>query len=1279
MAAMENPQNGIETEEKPKRKLQKTILDNFSKLSNPHENVRAKSAGNLLKYLVENGEAEQGQNELKYALKRLIRGLGSPIHNARAGYYSTLVALLSLNLDVGARDVLELVKSELHRSGKNSDGENADICVGQILACGAIIKANLWAKADSEQKNEIFQIILTACKERTYLGLFGFSFIIEILSEDPSISSSQEILGKITEEVAKPWSEQSHDSLYLLLKLKSIFPKIFNKKFIKKHLETVDIVCEDSLEKLCSILMALPRITTLKHPLYDTIILDLTPEIVPKFITELDKHLRTPNRNRLLAFMKLLTNILSLVTSDKYYTEVPSLITRNFVTQLLGYFRTFKGKQKDKEYHDAVQKLFETIVAVFSKENTNSDVKISVIKKLLFDPGTFVFEKVTKSKIIQQITLTLDTEGVKNLAKVYRGVVDGTETINSENDSETWLNNDRLYSAHLLIKLLGFPAMKQENDWRVEQLTFLLSVSLLRERSGMNVGRELADSLKSAFFGALNLKLSKLEDVHQVLFKLVQRLDSKLNPENLNDILRTPISSETFQLWKKTMQKVEKIEKKKKKSGVTSVFLTLFLHMSLQLFNEVKLATESLNELFSCYDRVKKDKKLKHTLDNTTLDNTLAESENDPHWIEVVTDLFLNLLSHNSSLLRSIINSVFPHLCGFMTSATIHQILNVLDPKTDENPLSKDDGSSSESENEHSDSESENESEEDVDDEGEEEEEDDEDEEDVSDETANDKLRMALHQALSNGATQSDDESIDLDQMSDTEGEKLDKALADAFRQFKPNHGKRKKQTKDQETLTHFRVRVLDLIEIYLDSTPSMLLSLEIMLPLLQAVEFSIRDEHQKPLNDRLKHILKKLLGLKKYSDVEGVTDSTLVELLKSLLDKGSKNALIVQEMGEQIADCCIFVVKCSEILRNHEGTPAKVKKHLKSHILEVISGEIHQFFTKRECLTPYVLLKNLMQLTWEGNIGLAMVLLDFMFSSEIRKYKKNQVAELLKIFYSNQRFFSQMKTKINSKMSEAHTQFGSTVVEFFKELCNDPDKKNIKERFICNIFNLLTAMRQNGSLESTLMPWQDIAHNIREYRSYKSFSKDAKLAFNKLCKALGVSNTVAMKPQVTKLATLIDDEEAEVVSDEVPKQKPEKKKSKKKSKETLKLKKEAKQLRLSSLSKGLGEVEFEDVGDEVEPDDLDDAESEVKKTKKPKETDTEDCEVNKSVKKKRRSSTTEEVLNGSVDSISNKKLKKNGISEEEEHNSISNTIINKKRRMSEGAPLVKRKRKNSF
>lgn len=220
-------------------------------------------------------------------------------------------------------------------------------------------------------------------------------------------------------------------------------------------------------------------------------------------------------------------------------------------------------------------------------------------------------------------------------------------------------------------------------------------------------------------------------------------INNRLNQQQL---LRNPLTDDGNEMWTKSLEYIHKLESKHKK--VYSVFHTLVLHMSLQLFNDTKLATDSLKELYICYERIRTEK--------GQLDETNTE---DPLWIEVVVDLFLNLLSHKSSLLRNLINYIFPHLCKYLNVTAMHQILDVLDPKNEGNPLIASDESESESENEDAESETDNDSEDSNENE-------DEDEEMVD--TVNDKLKMAVQMAL--GGHKSDEESIDLDEMSETEG-----------------------------------------------------------------------------------------------------------------------------------------------------------------------------------------------------------------------------------------------------------------------------------------------------------------------------------------------------------------------------------------------------------------------------------------------------------------------------------------------------------------------------
>lgn len=639
----------------------------------------------------------------------------------------------------------------------------------------------------------------------------------------------------------------------------------------------------------------------------------------------------------------------------------------------------------------------------------------------------------------------------------------------------------------------------------------------------------------------MDLKLSKLDDLRHILSQLVHTIDSQLTPENLETALRQPVTQEMYEVWKKTVHLTDKLDKKasKKKSDAKVVFHLLFLQMGLQLFNNLKLATDSLTELFSCYERYKAGKKE---------EKAEEETGEDPLWIEVVVDLFLNLLSHNSHLLRSMINSVFPHLCVHLNATALHQLLSVLDPKNEDNPLAEE----SDSESERSDSENE-------DSEKDESENEESDMDDDENETTNDKLRMAVRQALGTNGYQTDEESVDVDDIGEEEGKKLDEALAEAFKQFKPNRGKKSsKQTKEEEALTHFRLRVLDLIEIYLDSTPSLSLCLEIMLPLLQTLELCVKDEHQKPLYIRVRSCLKKLTNLKKFGSTEDVSETVLGDLLKSLLDKTNKSALVVQDMGDKIAECCIFLVKSVQVLQSVESTPKKTKKKLVKTVDEILKKELEAFFEKRDSLTPFVLFRNIFQMNWENSFNLIPLLINFAFDENVRPFRRNQALDLLKIYFMNSRLLNANKETFQSSFDEYGSVLTEKVVNLFSDVSTE---SKLKEKFFCSLFGALTAIKRSPFDQSTI-DWKKVGELATEYRTKISFSKDTKISFKNLCKSLGISSQVqTTNPQkkITSTNSIPNENSAEKLE-----------KKKKKNKLKRKLKKEAKLLRMQSASEGL-------------------------------------------------------------------------------------------------------------
>lgn len=160
------------------------------------------------------------------------------------------------------------------------------------------------------------------------------------------------------------------------------------------------------------------------------------------------------------------------------------------------------------------------------------------------------------------------------------------------------------------------------------------------------------------------------------------------------------------------------------------------------------------------------------------------------------------------------------------------------------------------------------------------------------DNTLTDRLRIAVQRALGNAVTRSDEEDIDVDQISDNEAKQLDKSLAAAFKILRVNRqGRNKKQTETDQALTHFRVRVIDLLDIYIETCPSMAIIVDMLVPLFSLLEFCIKDPHQKPLEHRIRACLKKLAAIKKFNDTTHVDDNLLTTVLKVIIWIKYKNS----------------------------------------------------------------------------------------------------------------------------------------------------------------------------------------------------------------------------------------------------------------------------------------------------------------------------------------------------------------------------------------------------
>ncbi|KAG8225834.1 hypothetical protein J437_LFUL004763 [Ladona fulva] len=1248
--------------------VQSSTLEALRNLGKPSEVERVEAALNLLKRIsgkqfTPKDDSEGEKNEVDYVLERLVRGVGASRVTARTGFYSALVALLTYH-KISARNILNLVKKELVKGKTVSKSEAADIHMGQVLVYGAIIRSGLFVEAVKDDQTEILNDLLSAGKKRTYITLVAYSFIIQLVKEVNRKLFQKVIWPGIQESCGlnKDWKDRSLDEIYLLIGVRAHFPSIVADS--ASHLNP------DNIPQIASVLVNIPNVSYVGHPVYNSYCQEIAAtEHVSLFWSEVEKQLSKPYRNRQLIALQMLEHLVNYLP-DK--NMIPSFITPLFISFTLKS-KSSKRHPQEKDGLDVfvkVKHIFPTIMKNLESEEVKEKTKVEVLKKLLFHPGSFTFEKNTGLKVVQPITTSLIPTGVKKLSKVYREVVSGKMESEGENEVRKrkmkdfkaipWKNKERIYAAQLLARLIGTPCMANENEWKLNQVKFLLHWGIYSKHFGHSnsdetgfVGVELAHSLRESFFRSLDHKSGGLRAHIDLLLNLVHHVDELLKDDSVEDKVLKGMALED---WGKAVKVIERLEKRvkeeseesisKPKIGEAEFFLMLFLQLSLQLFDwDAGLAADSLAELSVCYEKLEQErmgkmgeikspsKKNKKKAKEEVIEN--GEEEQDLDWVEVVVDLFLHLLSQNRHLLRSMICSVFVHLCPRLTPNALHSILQVLDPRGGKSVL------------EDKDDESEDEDEENGSGEGseEEKEESEEDSESGADEeeepTVNENLRRAVQKALGSSAP-SDTESVDLDDMNEEEGKQLDAALSQAFRLLKDtkNAGKAKKQqTKDERSLTHFRTRAVDLLEIYIDSSPSMALCCDLILPLLDALEFCIKDVHQKPLENRLRACLKKLPNLKKFSSTEGMEDDILCDLLNAVIKKGSRTAPVFMDMGNEITSCCTFIIRASEYLRKEgEGNELVKSKKKKSavtaKITDIYKKSLETFFTRRDCLLPPTMFRQALQLPWPGCWSLVSPLVQFAFDLAVRPFRRTQAFQFLAAVFLNQQLFSNLGNINVPALIKVKEELNSKIIPFLTSLEEPGDASNIRKKNIVGLMNLLHAVRTSevqikkiigdgvhmaDEIERVCktIDWDAIGASLAcIYRgAMRGVGPEGKKSVGKMLKLLGLGSVRAQhqKAKLQKVAAKLELEKKEKedknVTEELgsesdeeedgtnaPKkdkeqERREKKKRRKKSSkiETRKLKKETKNFRMMEFSKGLEESAFVGIGEL--PEDMEDAE----------------------------------------------------------------------------------------
>lgn len=501
----------------------------------------------------------------------------------------------------------------------------------------------------------------------------------------------------------------------------------------------------------------------------------------------------------------------------------------------------------------------------------------------------------------------------------------------------------------------------------------------------------------------------------------------------------------------------QNIEKNDHKSKVDKVFLILLYQLGLFLFSEpthTKVARSSIKELKSCYEHYRKEKKKKSGKSKN------VDASDEPEWIEVLIEVLLSILSVESSVLRSVVQCVFRLLWEFLTPTCISQIVSVLDPDSESNPLtqdmdSDDDGKSDDEDNEENGNDLDDTKQKSGEESGESDTDSEEEDED-DDMKIPDQLRMAVQKALGGAANESDTESVDADMIDEEEGKKLDEALAEAFKQFGQGKGKKsKKERKDKKALSDFRIRVLDLLGIYLEKDPSMDICLSMIAPLTRCLEFCILDNQFSELENRVRKTIKTLTKIRKFTSTEGIDMDILCDYLKSTIDKGARSHFLFQAVGDVVTFFATFIIHCSQKIEIKNPKSPKKKKS-NSAIVDILKEAMQNYFQNRSCLLPVIFFHSILQMEWDGTFELVPVIVDNVFNKDVRQFRRNEGLELMAGFYKSLKRNKPTSDQALSKLSTLEKAFANTLTNTLK----GESTYEVKNNFFVVLKKLINTMK---------------------------------------------------------------------------------------------------------------------------------------------------------------------------------------------------------------------------
>ncbi|EHB05782.1 Myb-binding protein 1A [Heterocephalus glaber] len=842
------------------------FLDFFWDIAKPQQQTRLEATEKLLTYLRARPEEArcfllipQG-SEMKYALKRLITGLGVGREAARPCYSVALAQLLQSFEDIPLCSILEQVqeKYELHTVKK---AMIRPALFANLFGVLALFQSGRLVK-DQKALMKSVKLLQVLSHHHNHLQGQPMQALVDILSEVPE-AMFEEILPKILKaDLNVVLSSPKHLELFLLAS-----QKVPAK--LESLMGPVDLFTDENIPRLVNVLKsAAPSVkkeNKLPNVALDLLRLALKEDKFLWFWKEVVEQglLTKPSWPTSFLCFRLLGTALPLLSKEQLQLVMQGDLARHFgehmvtaklshqskfVSEMSEYVGTFlEGCQDDPERQLLVLVAFSSI--------TNQGLPVM---PTFWRVTRFLSPQALQDYVawLQDMCLQPSLDSLIDFSTVNQKRVQDA----SFNTPERATFRLRKWIVHRLVSLLDTLHLEKEEALVEQVARFCLFHSFFKTKKPTSqipetkqqfsfpVDSRTREFFTSAFFSLtltsllqiLSTKFRHIPDQAQGgqpwIYRLVQLADTLLN-HSRNVAIVTPFTTQQRQAWDQMLETLKELEACSSEAKATA-FQHLLLLVGIHLFKSPTESCDLLGDIQTCIKKSMGEK--------TRRSRSKAISSQEPPWVEVMVEILLSLLSQPSNLMRQVARSVFGHICSHLTPRALQLILNVLNPEenqdeddavvvtddSDEKQLkdAEDDGSDSKEEN----------SESEVDSEGEES------EEEERDEHVDPGFRQQLMEVLQAGKALGEvDSEEDEEELSDEAMMALDESLSSLFAEqrlrLQARRDEKNKLQKEKALRRDFQIRVLDLIEVLVTRQPENPLILELLEPLLNIIRNSMR------------------------------------------------------------------------------------------------------------------------------------------------------------------------------------------------------------------------------------------------------------------------------------------------------------------------------------------------------------------------------------------------------------------------------------------------------